>query len=302
LVELMDGEIQVESEMGKGSVFSFTAVFKPGDAEKVQAEKQKKEAEAPFETEHGLKILLAEDNPVNFKVAMKFLEQLGHDPVNAGDGKQVLTILGQARFDLVLMDLEMPEMDGLEASRRIRAGEAGDANRKIPIIAMTAHTVGDIREKCEAAGMNDVVTKPVDFYELNSIIKGNILESDTVVSQSTEKRLAHTQNEILLDKKGTLRRFGGDEAFLGEVYKLFPKEASAIIEKLREAIRDNDIKEIAMQAHKFKGTSGAIGAESCQIFAARLEHAAIEEKTEQIIPIFERLEQDLEKVYALISE
>lgn len=302
LVELMAGEIRVESEVGKGSIFSFTAVFKPGDAEKVQREKQKKEVDTFLETDRRLKILLAEDNPVNVKVAMKFLKQLGHDPINATDGKQALKLLGERHFDLVLMDLEMPEMDGLEASRRIRAGKAGEANRKIPIIAMTAHTVGDIREKCEAVGMNDVVTKPADFYELNSIINGNIHEDNATVSESAEKRLAYTRDETILDRKSTLRRFGGDEDFLREVYALFPKESSVIIEKLREAIFGNDLKGIIMQAHKFKGTSGAIGAESCQVHAARLEQAAREEKTEQIMPIFQRLEQDLEKVNRLISE
>ena len=295
----MDGKIRVKSEVGRGSTFSFQSALKPGNAEKIQT---RQSPELDIQTDQPLKILLAEDNPVNVKVTTKLLTLMGHMPVAAPDGKKVLEHLADEYFDLVLMDIEMPEMDGLEATRRIRNGDAGHLNRGIPIIAMTAHTLGDIREKCEDSGMNDVISKPAEFYELHSIIMKNIPESQAIIPESAKRRQMLVREDTILDRKGALCRFSGDEAFLMEVYKLFPQEASGILGKLREAANRYQMKEVAMQAHKFKGTCGAVGAESCQNYAARLEQVAKEEKTEQIGPLFERLEQAFEEVCALISK
>lgn len=300
LVELMGGSIRTESEVGRGSIFSFQVVFKLGNVENIQCETRNGKCPKLPETEHQLRILLAEDNLVNVKVANKFLIQLGHTVITAFDGKQAVRRLGESPFDLVLMDIEMPETDGLEAALQIRSGKAGEMNRHIPIIAMTAHTVRDIREKCEAAGMNDIVAKPVDFHELNSILIKNLSEKSSVVSEPTGECLELAEHDVILDKKGTLHRFGGDEAFLREVYTLFPKEASVVMRKLREAVNCHNIRETDMQAHKLKGTFGAVGAKSCQSVAACLEQAAKEEKIEHIGPLFEQLEKEFEKVNALI--
>jgi len=194
LAELMGGGIQVESEAGQGSTFSFTAVFRAGDKNNVRSDDQD---ETPIISAHAaqpLKILLAEDNPVNTLLARSFLKQMGHSLTTVADGKEALTALDEnnSTFDLVLMDIEMPEMDGLEATRRIREGEAGEENRQIPVIAMTAHALPEFRKKCKAAGMDDFITKPVDFNGLGSIFKkfgaGSFTDPDKIKAVSQEDR------------------------------------------------------------------------------------------------------------------
>lgn len=171
LAELMGGKIWVESEEGRGSTFFFTAVFQPGDKSRIPGET----AVPGFGTaDFSLKILLAEDNALNAKLASAFLTKMGHSPAVAENGNEVLALLSEQSFDLILMDVEMPDMDGLEATRRIRQGEAGEKNRHKPVIAMTAHALNEFRERCRAAGMNDFVSKPINFSQLAAVIRKNL--------------------------------------------------------------------------------------------------------------------------------
>ncbi len=171
LAELMQGKIWVESEEERGSTFFFTAVFQPGEKNRIPPKAALPESKP---ADRSLRILLAEDNAVNAKLASAFLAKMGHSAVTAGNGKKVLTALSEQSFDLILMDVEMPEMDGLEATLRIRQGEAGTHKSRIPVIAMTAHALSEFREKCEAVGMNDFVSKPVNFSKLAEIIRKNL--------------------------------------------------------------------------------------------------------------------------------
>ncbi|MDM8549681.1 response regulator [Desulfobacterales bacterium HSG2] len=300
LTELMGGSIQVGSEDGKGSTFSFSVIFELGDPEKIRAEERKKERTEPAQAARSLNILVAEDNPINTKVAVKFLTRLGHSPFTAADGKEVLSVLSGGDFDLVLMDVEMPGMDGLEATRRIRDGEAGQENRRVPVIAMTAHALSEFREKCEAAGMDDFVTKPVDFYDLNTIIGKHIQIDGDDFPDSQKPGVSHTE-EHLINRKEALRRFGGDESFLLEMFEVFVESTPEMIDDLQQAISGNNMEDIAIYAHSFKGTCGMIEADSCRNIATQLEQAARKEKSEQIRPLFERLEQELAKVIAEIG-
>ena len=164
-VELMGGEIWVESEKEKGSNFIFTLTFKVDKNKSVKTILRK-----PHEKK-TLYILVAEDNLLNAQVIAAFLKRLGHTSKVAGNGIEALNLLSKEDFDAVLMDIEMPEMDGIEATEAIRAGKENVRNPKIPIIALTAHAIKDYEERSYKSGMDNYLTKPVDIELLSEILQ-----------------------------------------------------------------------------------------------------------------------------------
>jgi PAS domain S-box-containing protein len=168
LVNLMGGEISIQSEAGKGSSFSFSVEFQEVIEEERAALQGPRIAlgELP-----PLSILLAEDNAVNLLFLTRALEEAGHVVTSVTNGREVLEVLKRERFDLILMDVQMPEMDGLQATERIRAGHSGKNPSTLPIIAITAYAMKGDRERFLDAGMNGYVSKPVDFSELARTIQ-----------------------------------------------------------------------------------------------------------------------------------
>lgn len=164
-VELMDGNIWVESDKGAGSNFMFTLVLKK-DTRKLEMKKKE-----DFAKEKKLHVLIAEDNMLNAQVITAFLSRLGHSSSVAVNGVEAIKELAHNDFDAVLMDIEMPEMDGLEATRVIRTGKEKVRNPHIPIVALTAHALKDYEDKSYNAGMNNYLTKPVDIEQLSIVLQ-----------------------------------------------------------------------------------------------------------------------------------
>jgi CheY-like chemotaxis protein len=185
-VELMGGKIWVESALGQGSSFHFTAVLGAGNpVMETAAPAQPAVLRSPVvefvspvlvtdravqKQKRQLRILLAEDNAINQKIACHVLEKQGHHVTVAADGRQALSALDQAHFDVVLMDVQMPEMDGFETTGAIRARERGTGVH-LPIIAMTAHAMQGDRERCIAAGMDSYISKPLAIKELIELLE-----------------------------------------------------------------------------------------------------------------------------------
>ncbi len=174
LVDMMDGTLGVESEEGKGSAFWFIASFQCSNQAVETIEPPEKESE---KSQLSAKVLLVEDNPINQMVAMKMLQKVGLSAVLANNGIEALEILKQQSFDLVLMDCQMPEMDGFDATREIRKQDIRALHGKsLPIIAMTANVMSGDRERCLEVGMDDYIGKPVQRDKLEAVLRKWLLE------------------------------------------------------------------------------------------------------------------------------
>lgn len=162
LVSLMGGTIEVQSQLGAGSTFQFTAWFRKTPASSDMDQR----AHLSSRSKRQLSILVAEDNAVNRRLITKLLESAGHHVTPALNGKEAVHLLETGGFDLIFMDIEMPQLDGLEATRLIRASEP--QNSHVPIYALTAHVMSGDREKCFAAGMDGYISKPI---EVDAVLK-----------------------------------------------------------------------------------------------------------------------------------
>jgi signal transduction histidine kinase/DNA-binding response OmpR family regulator len=241
----------------------------------------------------GLRILLAEDNPVNQRLAQRLLEKRGHEVVLAGNGREALAALEMRCFDVVLMDLQMPEMDGFEATAAIREKERV-SGAHIPIVAMTAHAMARDREKCMAAGMDKYVAKPIRKKELLEAIES----FSPVVESTSEEHGSHHQQPGVLDKSGLWARIGGDGGLLKTLVDVFLEVSPETLKKIRAAIAGGDAKAVERAAHHLKGSLGALSASKALRTAANLEEVARSGNLTSAPDLAQTLEQDV----ALVQE
>jgi len=307
LVELMGGTIRMRSTRGKGSVFYFTAVFRPGDPQ-AAALRQEREDLTGLRTK-PLNILLVEDNPMNAKLALIFLKKQRHHVVHAVNGKEALERLKKEYFDLILMDLEMPEMDGYETSYRIRHDQSGTFASNIPIFAMTAHTLPEYMEKIFQSGMNGFITKPLSLYQLTSLlakIKRRAKEAeDSPPCEDQQSQPVPSQPPDIgkiLNREVALKRLDGDTELYHRFCRMFLSEIPEIKEKLRLVLSEGDFATLRKHAHYLKGSAAMIGAEHITHYAAHLEMTSQEnkdmEKAEHLLTQVETGLARLEKVLA----
>lgn len=199
-----------------------------------------------------LRILVAEDNPVNQKVATAMLRKLGHEVHAVENGLEAVEAVRKQRYDLVLMDVQMPVMDGFEATATIRVWEG--EKRHTPLIAMTAHAMKGDRERCLAAGMDDYVSKPVREAELRGVLWRWARSADAAAPPE-----ANAEPPLNLDKLWQVAM--DDATFVSELITLFVSDAPKRLTRLREAIRQNDVRQIKEIAHGLRGASSSITAE-----------------------------------------
>jgi protein-histidine pros-kinase len=231
-----------------------------------------------------LSILLVEDNPMNQAVATKILEKAGHVVKVAGNGQEALEMLDEANFDLVLMDVQMPVMGGIEATQAIRAREArrswamAGAWRPIPIVAMTAHAMAGDRERCLEAGMDDYVTKPIKPRELFAAIRRVWGAADAHEMSNPEASLLEgcglESDRMVMDLAQTLDLLDGDEQALRQLVDLFFADLGRHMQALRSSASAGECAQLAAAAHTVKGSAGVFNATPAVTAAQHVEQAA----------------------------
>lgn len=225
-------------------------------------------------------ILLAEDNLVNQKVAIRFLEKWGHSVVAVGDGQAVLRAHRQQHFDAILMDVQMPEMDGLEATVRIRRDET-KTGQHIPIVALTAHATQRDRAMCLEAGMDAYVSKPIRPLELMSTIdevignrRDSVAEPPEVSSAEETLSLEDAPVASPFDRSVALAYLDGDEQLLQEAAALFLESSPGLLAAIQESLDRGDLEMLARAAHSLKGSVGNFSVQTVFDRAFNLETAA----------------------------
>lgn len=253
------------------------------------------------------RILLAEDSPVNQKVALKALERLGYKADVASDGWEAVQAAKAKRYDLILMDVQMPKMDGLEATRVIRDRASGSLNPDVVIVALTAHAVAGDREKCLAEGMNDYLAKPVKIAELEEVIERWLWQrrnqEDIAVPEVAPKpgacvppdARAEEFSDQVFDQAVLLNLFEGDYEAAAEVANEFLAGVSEQVGAIRAAVQAGDPIMLREKAHALKGSAASVGAGGIRACAAELEKKAAggEAQGDEVQSLLAELERQL---------
>jgi len=250
-----------------------------------------------------LNILLAEDNRVNQVVATRMLEKMGHAITVANNGAEALVLLAAHSFDLVLMDIQMPQMDGLTATKSLRLQET-TTRFHLPIIAITAHAVKGDRERCLEAGMDGYVSKPINSRELELAIAKAMGSPSTDIGLTNTKvrREAQSAKSVTLDFNQMLERLGGDEKLLHEVIEIFVDQAPTHMETLRRALAQGDADSVEKTAHSMKGELGYLGITDVTQKARELEELGRRHNLEQAARVFVSFEPEISAIIAAMRE
>jgi two-component system sensor histidine kinase/response regulator len=218
-----------------------------------------------------LRVLVAEDNAVNQQVAVGMLERGGHQAVVAANGREALALLEQQGFDLVLMDVQMPELDGLETATAIRERERESGGKHLPIVAVTAHAMEGDAERCLASGMDAYVAKPLQHRELAAAIEAVLGGKRAPPLPVGPPPAEPSPAAGVLDFERLKERVGGDRKALVQLVGIFRDDAPKQIDRIRKAIRGGDAAALRAAAHALKGAVSNFAAPEATAAAARLQ-------------------------------
>ena len=251
---------------------------------------------APIEGGGSLRILLAEDNVVNQRLAIRLLEKRGHQVIVVNNGREAVNILQTSRFDLVLMDIQMPEMSGLEVTAQVRERERASGDH-LPIVAMTAYAMKGDRERCLEAGMDDYISKPIQPAELYQVI-ADLFPTDK------DKMNNQSSNEFppeVFDQAKALELMGNETELLIELASLFAGECPRRLAEIGQAVARAESREVERAAHNLKGTASAFAAQATTDAARRLEEMGRSGNLSEAEAAYANLKREVERLIAALN-
>ncbi|AZA64357.1 sensor histidine kinase [Chryseobacterium carnipullorum] len=290
LVSLMKGKIEVNSEKNKGTAITITFNVDKGNEESPSKSSQKKQKISI----QGVHVLLVEDNELNQLVAENSLKHFKCSVTKADNGRMAVDLLRKEQFDIILMDIQMPEMDGIEATKIVRE----ELGIETPIIALTANAFKTEIDNCISAGMDDYITKP--FIEENLL---NIIHKYTKIQRRTNTTISN-MSETLYDLKNIQILSRGDEDFIQKMLSIFISQTQETIPLVEKAFEEKDHAEIARLIHKIKPSIEGIGIYSIKEDVKQLEVLAKEQNTElfEMYALFESIKKTLTTAIIQLKE
>jgi signal transduction histidine kinase/HPt (histidine-containing phosphotransfer) domain-containing protein len=303
LVETMGGNIQAESKADQGSIFSFTITTQIAREQPVytlqDALDKNNEKVGRLGDRLPLKILIAEDNLINQELAMAMLIKMGYQPDVVDNGLAVLEALQVEHYDLLLLDVQMPEMDGLETADYLvnHWHELHTGYERPTIVAMTASAMQGDREMCLRAGMDDYISKPIMMDSLQRTIEkwavSNI--SEEVADERIVVKVEKAQNSSVIDRAAIRNLEQINPKLIGRMIHLFTaEEAPALLQNLRQAIANHDSKEVSYNAHTLKGSSNILGAKALGKLCLEVELRGKNGDNEGLSELFTEIEHQYE--------
>jgi PAS domain S-box-containing protein len=286
LVEMMGGQVGADSEPGRGSTFWFVLPMLDVSATASRSDRPASEAHWAARRFRG-KVLLVEDNAVNQKVAQRFLERLGCEVELAENGEQAIRAWERGSFDVVLMDIQMPVMDGYTATRVIREKERAD--RRTPIVALTANAMTGQLERCLATGMDGLLTKPIAIERLRELLDRMGLavpQSEMLAERDVAALVATPAQPPVVDTSQLSELAGEDQEFVQSVVLSFEKSMAQLLATMHGAASRGEVQQVARAAHQVKGAAANLHAAVLSGLAAEIEANA---KTMSQAQIQERL-------------
>ena len=310
----MGGRIGVTSTIGEGSRFWFEVTF-PGVASCESSRNADRAIESALLSEtdlplslsvrsiepmqRGAKVLLVEDNMANQKVAIAMLNMLGCDIDLADDGLVAVTKFDEDTYDVILMDCQMPNMDGFAATAAIRAKEEEEQRASpTPVIAVTANALASDRERCLAAGMNDYVSKPFRLGDLKEAIERWLPATRKIESPAPKPDLTVVDKSELDE----LREFGVSDAELAEIVTCYVDTSTASLSSMNDAIANQDRESLRALAHKLKGGSGQVGALTVASICSELQANAESAPWEALTDMVSRLTREVPAAHDELTE
>ncbi|MCP4218595.1 MAG: response regulator [bacterium] len=288
LVQLMGGEIEVSGKKGEGSTFRFTVIMDkiPGGITIPGPFAVRKETETDG---NGGRILFVEDYPTNQEVGLMHLKKAGYAVDLAENGLEAVDAFTRGHYDIILMDLQMPEMDGYDATREIRSLEKNGG--RTPIIAMTAHAVKGVREQCMEIGMDDYIAKPLRRKNLLALIEKwySAKKADDAARQGNDENVVSNEP---MDFETAMYEFDADKEFLLEVIESFLNTVAGQLKVIEQALTDGDTETVVRETHGIKGGAANILADTFAGIASKLENIAKSGNLEDAPPLVEELERE----------